>query len=94
VLTFELPRELSALVVEKGSVAVDGVSLTVSRLEADRFSVTVIPETRARTTLGEKRPGVRVNLETDIIGKHVARLLSGIAPGRLSRELLERCGFV
>jgi len=61
--------------VEKGSVAVDGVSLTVNRLQEGRFSVMLIPETLASTTLGEKAQGAAVNLEGDVIGKYVERLL-------------------
>ena len=62
--------------VEKGSVAVDGVSLTVVDVLDDRFSVAVIPHTAAVTTLGHRRPGDRVNLEFDILAKYVERLLS------------------
>jgi len=75
------PPRLAVLVpdtrylVEKGSVAVDGVSLTVAAVDADRFSVAVIPHTSAVTTLGRLRPGDRVNLEFDILAKYVERLL-------------------
>ncbi len=62
-------------IVEKGSIAIDGISLTVAAVEADRFSVSVIPHTAAVTMLGDKRPGDTVNLETDIIGKYVEKLL-------------------
>ncbi|MFO8057327.1 MAG: riboflavin synthase [bacterium] len=74
-LTIAAPPEVLALMVEKGSIAVDGISLTVNGLMADRFWMTVIPETLARTTLGNKTPGDLVNLETDLLGKYVARLL-------------------
>ncbi len=67
-------------VVEKGSVAVDGVSLTVSRLGAGDFAVSLIPETLQRTTLGELVPEAIVNLEVDVLAKHVERLLSGLLP--------------
>jgi riboflavin synthase len=63
-------------VVQKGSVAVDGVSLTVSALDERSFSVSLIPETLARTNLGAARPGTPVNLEADVLAKHVERLLS------------------
>ena len=63
-------------VVEKGSVAVDGVSLTVAGVDEDRFRVAIIPHTAAVTTLGRLRPGDRVNLEFDILAKHVERLLA------------------
>jgi riboflavin synthase len=74
-LTIELAPVLSRYLVEKGSVAVDGVSLTVSALHEDAFSVALIPETLQRTTLGEATVGDRVNLELDILAKHVERLL-------------------
>jgi riboflavin synthase len=75
-LGVELPRELLPLVVEKGSIALDGISLTVNGfLGADAISLTIIPETLRATTLGHKRPGDRVNVEADILAKHVARLL-------------------
>jgi riboflavin synthase len=76
-----LPRSISRYVVEKGSIAVDGVSLTVSALshpgrEDDAwFEVSLIPETLKRTTLGTRKPGDTVNLEVDVIAKHVERLL-------------------
>jgi riboflavin synthase alpha subunit len=69
------PPELAALLVHKGSVAVDGVSLTVVQPEAGSFGVVLIPHTLAVTTLGRRRPGDRVNLEADILGKYVARYL-------------------
>ncbi|HEY9310086.1 MAG TPA: riboflavin synthase [Microbacterium sp.] len=85
VLRISLPAELAPLVVDKGSIAVDGVSLTVSAASpapaADAwFEVSLIPETLAATTLGARVPGDRVNLETDILARHVQRLLSFAAP--------------
>jgi riboflavin synthase len=68
-------KELLSLVVPKGSIAVDGVSLTVAGLSTSSFWVALIPHTLGATTLEERRPGDLVNLETDIIGKYVARLL-------------------
>ena len=73
-LTFSLPAGLAPLVAEKGSIAIDGVSLTVATAGRDRFEVALIPETLARTTLGEARAGTRVNLEADVVARHVARL--------------------
>ena len=70
-----LPAELSRYVVEKGSIAVDGVSLTVAALAADSFTVSLIPTTLAATTLGRRVPGDQVNLEVDVLAKHVERLL-------------------
>jgi riboflavin synthase len=63
-------------VVEKGSIAVDGVSLTVARIDAERFDVSLIPETLERTTLGSAAAGTRMNLEVDVVAKYVAKLLA------------------
>ncbi|MFJ4012567.1 riboflavin synthase [Streptomyces sp. NPDC090026] len=70
-----LPKELARYVVEKGSITVDGVSLTVVEAGADDFTVSLIPTTLALTTLGLKQPGDPVNLEVDVIAKYVERLL-------------------
>jgi riboflavin synthase len=75
VVAIEVPESLLRYVVEKGSVAVDGVSLTVSELREDGFSVSLIPETLARTNLGTLHAGSRVNLEADVLAKHVERLM-------------------
>lgn len=75
VLRFSLSRELAPLVANKGSIAVDGVSLTVSGVGDDWFEVSLIPETLEVTTLGTKQPGDRVNIETDILARHVERML-------------------
>jgi len=72
---FGVPGELARFVAEKGSIAVDGVSLTVSAVGADWFEVGLIPETLRATTLGGKAPGDPVNLEVDVLAKYVARLL-------------------
>lgn len=74
-LWFDAPPDLLRLMVSKGSVAVDGVSLTVVHVTPERFSVSLIPHTLAVTTLGRRKVGHEVNLETDILGKYVARLL-------------------
>ncbi len=76
VLEIELEPRLARYLVEKGSVTLDGVSLTVSALSDDGFSVSLIPETLQRTTLGAVREGERVNIEVDILAKHVERLLT------------------
>jgi riboflavin synthase len=81
VLRISLPTHLAPLVVDKGSIAVDGVSLTVSAVSdagdpAPWFEVSLIPETLEATTLGVRRPGDAVNLETDILARHVQRLLA------------------
>jgi riboflavin synthase len=71
-----IPRQLGRLVVEKGSIALDGISLTVNELLGeDRIALFIIPETLRATTWGDKLPGAKVNVEADILGKHVARLL-------------------
>jgi len=75
VLTFSLPAELARYVVEKGSITVSGVSLTVVEVTDDTFSVSLIPTTLADTILGRLAPGDRVNLEVDIVAKYVERLL-------------------
>jgi riboflavin synthase alpha subunit len=85
VLAFSIPPDLAPLLVEKGSVTVDGVSLTVSALGSGRFEVALIPHTLEITTLSRLVPGDRVNLEVDILGKYVqnilaARGLAGSAP--------------
>jgi riboflavin synthase len=72
---FGLPPELSRYVAEKGSIAVDGVSLTVTAVGDDWFEVGLIPETLRATTLGAKQPGDPVNLEVDVLAKYVARLV-------------------
>jgi riboflavin synthase len=76
VLRFSLPADLARYVVEKGSITVSGVSLTVVDVDADSFSVSLIPTTLADTILGKLVPGDRVNLEVDIVAKYVERLLS------------------
>ena len=75
VVTVSLPTHLAPYLVDKGSIAVDGVSLTVVEAAEDHFTVSLIPETLARTTLGSRAPGDRVNLEVDVIAKHVAKLV-------------------
>jgi riboflavin synthase len=75
VVEVSLPTDLARYVVPKGSICVDGVSLTVVDVGADSFTVSLIPETLARTTLGSRRPGDRVNLETDVIARHVEKLM-------------------
>lgn len=95
-LTFELPESLAPLVIEKGSIAVDGVSLTVNAVQDQAFTVNIIPYTARDTTLGGLKTGDRVNLETDIIGKYVVRLLGAYLPAKsgLTAEFLARHGFL
>src|SRR6478609_5890002 len=75
VVEIAMPTGLGRYLVDKGSITVDGVSLTVVEAGDDRFTVSLIPETLARTTLGDRQPGERVNLEVDVIAKYVERLL-------------------
>jgi riboflavin synthase len=74
------PPDLARYVVEKGSVAVDGISLTIVSVSATWFEVSLIPETLKRTTLGAKQPGETVNLEVDVIAKYVEKLLNAQGP--------------
>ncbi len=95
-LHLELPEALSRFVVEKGSIAVDGVSLTVNAVRGNTFTVNIIPHTAKETTLAALKVGDRVNLETDLIGKYVARMLGKDAPqgAGVTAELLARHGFL
>ena len=82
VVTIEAPAGVLSYVVVKGSIAVDGVSLTVARVDGDGFDVALIPETLRRTSLGAAAPGTTVNLEVDVLAKYVAKLLPATAaPG-------------
>jgi riboflavin synthase len=83
VVDISMPPELGRYLVDKGSITVDGVSLTVVEAREDGFTVSLIPETLARTTLGRRQPGDRVNLEVDVLAKHVEKLL---AAGHISRK--------
>ena len=78
VVTIDAPPELLRYVVEKGSIAVDGVSLTVASVTADTFSVSLIPETLERTNLGAAAPGTPLNLEVDVLAKYVEKLMVGV----------------
>ena len=102
-LTLSAPPDVLELVVKKGSVTLDGVSLTVAERTARTFSVSLTPTTQTDTTLLRKRPGDKSNLETDIIGKYVRALLHKSAPAalpegqsqesRLTEDFLRRNGF-
>jgi riboflavin synthase len=90
-------QEILHLIVEKGSITIDGISLTVADLRADSFQVSVIPHTGSETTLLRKGVGQVVNLENDIVGKYVQRLLQPAAPqpqeSRITLEFLAEHGF-
>jgi riboflavin synthase len=94
ILKFNLPAPLRPLVAAKGSIAVDGVSLTVNEVLAEAFTVNLIPHTLDRTTLGGLRPGEAVNLETDLLAKYVQRLLTFRDRVGLSLEALAQGGFM
>ena len=94
-LEIETPAPLLRYLIHKGSVAVDGISLTIARLTENGFVVAVIPHTLGVTTLGRKRPADLVNLETDVLGKWVGRLLErGRMESTLELDELARAGFV
>ena len=87
--SFSYPESLRPLLVEKGSIAVDGISLTIAALTDVAFDVAIIPHTYRHTTLGSKRVGQRVNLETDLLGKYVIRYLEGLGLARRGAVLTE-----
>jgi riboflavin synthase len=97
-LVIDAPRPLARYIAEKGSVCVDGVSLTVNRVEGARFDLNIVPYTLAETTLGDLTPGRGVNLEVDVIARYLERLLLGEAAaspgGGVTLDLLARRGFV
>lgn len=102
-LTFTIPESLSRYVIEKGSIAVDGVSLTVNQCDRHRFGVSIIPHTAKETVLDRLKTGDSVNIETDMIGKYVERFLSagnqdpiGVKTGQSSIDLklLAENGFL
>lgn len=90
----ELPGRFRALVVDKGSVALDGISLTVVAVADDRFAVNIIPETRRRTTWVDLKTGDRVNIEFDLIGKYLRRFLETTDGGsKLTLDSLREMGY-
>jgi riboflavin synthase len=93
-LEVRVPAELDRYLVYKGSIAIDGISLTIASIEGGILSVTIIPHTYEATNLKTKRPGDRVNLECDVLAKHVEKLLQRIeVPGGLSVEKLREQGY-
>lgn len=93
-LSFDAPESVLRYVIRKGSIAIDGISLTVADVDAVGFSVAMIPHTAKLTTLGSKTAGTSVNLEADIIGKYVERLLGARAGNGVDMQLLKKSGFV
>lgn len=98
-LTFELPAGLSKYVVAKGSIAVDGVSLTVAEVDGARITVALIPETLRATLAGTYRSGTKVNIETDVLARHQEKLMregahgAGTQDGGLTEERIRELGF-
>ena len=95
--TIQAAPQVLRYIVEKGSIAVDGISLTVARVETDRFAISAIPHTVAQTVLRDRKDGDLVNLETDIIGKYVEKLMTPApesqASGGITLDFLARNGF-
>ena len=92
ILAVEMDEKLARYIVEKGSVAIDGVSLTVNKLEKGRFYVNMIPHTAAVTALEARKEGDWVNIETDVLGKYVEKLLQ--TPRGIDKGFLEEHGFL
>lgn len=97
--TIAAPEDLMKYIVEKGSIAIDGISLTVARRSDKDFAISMIPHTAKETVLSQKRPGDIVNLENDIVGKYIEQLMrydkkeKEEKPGRLTKEFLLQAGF-
>ncbi len=91
--TVEAPPELARYIAARGSICVDGVSLTVNRVEGSRFELNIVPHTLAETTLDTWRPGRRVNLEVDLIARYLERLLEAGSGAGVDLDLLRRSGF-
>ena len=89
----DAPDTVLRYVIKKGSIAIDGISLTVADVDKKGFSIAMIPHTAKLTTLGFKLAGDSINLETDLIGKYVERLLAGRVEDGVSLELLRKSGF-
>lgn len=92
-ILMEAPADALRYIIKKGSVAVDGISLTVAEVDRTGFSVAMIPHTAKLTTLGFKTAGESVNLETDVIGKYIEKLLSGRVESGLKLDQLKKSGF-
>ena len=90
---FRAPDEVARYLVPKGSVTIDGISLTVVSPDGDRFYVAIIPATLAKTTLGNKRKGAMVNMEADMIGKHILHYMNTSGNAGMTQDFLARHGF-
>jgi riboflavin synthase len=102
-VTIEVAESLTRYMIAKGSVAVDGISLTINSCDAGSFSISIIPHTAKLTTIGFKNRGDRVNIETDMIGKYVERFLAGVSESgkaqmskrsTIDQEYLIKTGFI
>jgi riboflavin synthase len=97
IVAVAVPAAFTRYMILKGSVAVDGISLTINSLEPDRFTVSIIPHTAGLTTIGFKQKGERVNIETDMIGKYVEKFLSARTDSPASgvtMDLLAKAGYI
>ena len=103
IVTIEVAESLTRYMIAKGSVAVDGISLTVNSCDAGSFAISIIPHTAKLTTIGFKNRGDRVNIETDMIGKYVERFLAGVSQSgkdqiskrsTIDQEYLIKTGFI
>ncbi len=103
IVTIEVAESLTRYMIAKGSVAVDGISLTINSCDAGSFSISIIPHTAKLTTIGFKNRGDRVNIETDMIGKYVERFLAGVSESgkaqiskrsTIDQEYLIKTGFI
>jgi len=101
IVTIAVPPELIRYMIQKGSVAVDGISLTINRVGSDFFELSIIPHTAKITSIGFKQPGEHVNIETDIIGKYIERFMDGKKDrgdasqgSAIDRAFLVKAGFI
>ncbi len=92
-VSVRFPDEIARYVVLKGSIALDGISLTIAKIEGDVLSATILPHTYASTNLRTRRPGDRMNLEADVLAKYVERMLSAYTPQKLTAERLRELGY-
>ncbi|MDI6786695.1 MAG: riboflavin synthase [bacterium] len=92
-MEFEIPEAISKYLIKRGSIAVNGVSLTIVELDRNKFKVSLIPHTMKLTNLGELNLGGLVNIEADVIGKYVARLTNGNIQEEISYNTLAKHGF-
>ncbi|MBM3288657.1 MAG: riboflavin synthase [Candidatus Hydrogenedentes bacterium] len=90
---FQAPAEVARYLVQKGSIAIDGISLTVVDPVGDTFDVAIIPATLQKTTLSSKRPGDSVNMEADMLAKHIFQFMKNMSGGGLTMDKLKRHGF-